>query len=91
MKLFKMSAEICTKTFFVCTKSDCGTPSNPNNGNFSAPNTTFEANGTYTCDTGYIVSGINTTTLDVTCTANGSWSEAPPACIKRGLFAMFTH
>ena len=71
-KTLEMSPETCRRSFFwfLLTKSDCGMPDNPGNGNFSALNTTFEATGMYTCDTGYIVSGINATTLDVNCTGN---------------------
>ena len=65
--------------------------SNTEIGNVSAPDTKFEGTGTYTCDTGYIISDKNTKTFNVTCIANGTWSEAPPSCTLRGLFVLSAH
>ena len=59
------------------TAVDCGTLTNPTNGQVShTGRTTFGQTATYSCDTGYILVGDNTRT----CQATGVWSRSEPTC-----------
>ena len=51
------------------------------NGAVAVPLTEFPGTATYTCDTGYVLSGGNTRT----CLANGMWSGIAPTCTGRVL------
>ena len=69
------------KTITWCTLPltavDCGTLTNPVNGQVShTDGTTFRQTTTYSCDTGYILVGDNTRT----CQATGVWSGSTPSC-----------
>ena len=60
------------------TAVDCGSLDAPSNGAVSTSSgTTFNRVATYTCITGYMISG---TTNTRTCQATGSWNPAPPTC-----------
>ena len=58
------------------TAVDCGSLDNPMNGAVDVPLTEFPGTATYTCNTGYLLSGGNTRT----CLANGMWSGTAPTC-----------
>ncbi len=56
------------------TVVDCGSPPSISNGNFNTPiNTTYEELVTYSCITGYEISGM----AMVSCLASGSWNTTP--------------
>ena len=56
---------------------DCGSLMDPSNGHVSTSSgTTFGSIATYTCDTGYTLSGIN----ERTCGADGNWTSFEPVC-----------
>ena len=57
---------------------DCGSLSDPGNGIVDASNTTFMNTATYTCNTGYNLTGDTTRT----CQANGTWSGTA-ACARK--------
>lgn len=58
---------------------DCGSLDNPVNGDVDVPQTEFPGVATYTCNTGYILSGGNTRT----CQTNEMWSGVAPTCRGR--------
>ncbi len=60
----------------TCTPVDCGSLSNPTHGAISAGSTTYGAMATYTCSSGYTVSGASMRT----CQASGTWSGTAPTC-----------
>ncbi|XP_064386457.1 CUB and sushi domain-containing protein 3-like [Halichondria panicea] len=57
-------------TALTCDPVDCGSLSDPGNGIVDASNTTLMNTATYTCNTGYNLTGDTTRT----CQANGTWS-----------------
>ena len=64
-------------SLFFMTVVDCGTLTNPTNGQVShTGRTTFGQTATYSCDTGYILVGGNTRM----CQATGIWSGSEPTC-----------
>jgi sulfatase modifying factor 1 len=63
----------------TCTVRDCGALTAPLDGTVSAPDTTYSATATYSCDSGYDLSGSATRT----CQASGTWSGTAPTCIVR--------
>ena len=57
---------------------DCGTLSPPTNGSVSYSNSTTEGSvATYSCDSGYTLTGDDT---ERTCQADGTWSGSEPTC-----------
>ena len=63
--------------YILLTAVDCGTLSNPTNGQVSrTAGTTFGQTANYTCDPGYNLVGDRTRT----CQATGVWSESAPTC-----------
>ena len=61
----------------LLTAMDCGTLTNPANGQVShTAGTTFGKTANYTCDPGYILVGGKTRT----CQATGVWSGIAPTC-----------
>ena len=62
---------------------DCGSLSDPGNGIVDASNTTFMNTATYTCNTGYNLTGDTTRT----CQANGTWSGTAACTRKSSLFS----
>ena len=63
--------------FLYLTVVDCGTLTNPTNGQVShTGRTTFEQTAAYSCDTGYILVGNS----NRTCQATGMWSGRAPTC-----------
>ena len=57
---------------------DCGTLSNPTNGNVALVNgdTQYGAIATYSCNSGYTLNG----TTDRQCLSNGQWNASNPTC-----------
>ena len=63
--------------FLLLTVVDCGTLTNPANGQVShTAGTTFGQTATYSCDVGYNLVGDN----NRTCQATGRWSGNTPTC-----------
>ena len=61
----------------TCDLVDCGAaPMSSPDGTSSGSGTTFGSTVTYSCNTGYDLVGSTSTT----CQANGTWSDAAPAC-----------
>ena len=67
------------------TVVDCGTLSNPLNGQVNhTAGTTFGETATYSCNTGYNLVGDNTRT----CQATGAWSGSAPTCQSMLFFSI---
>ncbi|HJL19970.1 MAG TPA: hypothetical protein RMH99_30175 [Sandaracinaceae bacterium LLY-WYZ-13_1] len=64
----------------TCDPVDCGALASPANGNVSYAATTFGSTATYSCNSGYTLSGSPSRTCDGT----GSWSGAAPTCVSMG-------
>ena len=64
---------------------DCGSLSDPGNGIVDASNTTLMNTATYTCNTGYNLTGDTTRT----CQANGTWSGTA-ACTRKLIVFMIS-
>ena len=60
---------------------DCGSLTNPMNGNVSLINNTFGSTAIYSCDTGYDLIGRMTST----CGADGNWSSTNTTCQSKWL------
>ena len=72
----------CHVLFFLLTVVDCGTQTNPANGQVSyTAGTTFGQTATYDCDTGYNLVGDS----NHTCRATGVWSGCAPTCQGNGV------
>ena len=76
-----MVAVWATPSLWACipfsTVVDCGTQTNPDNGQVIRANgTTFGQTATYSCDTSYNLVGHSTRT----CQATGVWSGNEPIC-----------
>ncbi len=65
--------------FFYTVAVDCGPLTDPTNGFVTVPITTFGSTATYTCITGYTVTGDMTRT----CGAGGMWSGSDPTCTRK--------
>ena len=66
-----------TWCIFHLTVVDCGTPTNPVNGQVShTSGTAFGHTATYICNTGYNLVGSSTRM----CQATGAWSGSEPTC-----------
>ena len=65
---------------------DCGPPTVPTNGLVDTPNgATFGSTSTYTCDTGYALSGSQSRS----CGADGNWTSSEQVC--EGVFEVWYH
>ena len=63
--------------FFYITAINCGPLTDPDNGQVdTSSGTIFGSTATYTCDTGYTLSGSQTRT----CGADGMWTLSEPFC-----------
>ena len=63
--------------FLILAVVDCGPLTNPDNGQVNdAAGTTFGHTATYSCNTGYNLTGNRTRT----CQATGEWSGSAPTC-----------
>ena len=63
--------------YFYLLAIDCGPLTDPTNGQVdTSSGTTFGSTATYTCDTGYTLSGSQSRT----CGADGMWSSSNPVC-----------
>ena len=58
---------------------DCGALDNPANGEVFLTNTTFNSVATYSCNTGYNLTGDNMRT----CLETGFWSGSDPTCSSK--------
>ena len=58
---------------------DCGTLTNPQNGQVTFTTTTFLSTANYSCNSGYTLSGNETHT----CEATGTWSDTAPTCDRK--------
>ena len=58
------------------TVVDCGSLTDPDNGQVSTTTTTYTSTADYTCDTGYSLVGMN----QRNCTAAGTWTDGEPTC-----------
>jgi hypothetical protein len=61
----------------TCDPKDCGAPPAPTHGSVAAAMTTFSSVATYSCASGYTLSGSSTRT----CQSDGAWSGALPSCV----------
>ena len=61
----------------VCELVDCGDPGTPSNGFRSVPNFKFSSVVSFSCATGYEISGPQTRS----CQANGRWSQTLAECV----------
>ncbi len=59
-----------------CAPVDCGAPANPANGVAVAAVTTYGQSASYSCNTGWSLTGASSRT----CQADRSWSGEPPIC-----------
>ena len=65
-----------------CTVTDCDSLTKPDNGRVDTLNgTTFGSTATYTCDTGYTLSGSQSRI----CGADGNWTSFNPLCEGKAL------
>ena len=62
---------------YSVTVVDCGTLSNPENGQVALTGTVFGSEATYTCDSAYTLIGGGATR---TCQSDGQWSSDEPTC-----------
>ena len=60
----------------TCLPADCGPLKNPTNGSVKTPTTTYGSVATYSCDSGYAITGVATRS----CQASAIWSDAAPSC-----------
>ena len=61
----------------ISTAVDCGPLADPDSGQVdTSSGTIFGSTATYTCDTGYTLSGSQTRT----CGADGLWTPSEPIC-----------
>ena len=58
---------------------NCGSLTNPVNGELNLTTTTFMSTSTYSCNAGYTLFGKGTRT----CQANGTWSDNVPTCDRK--------
>ena len=65
--------------------TDCGFPDIPGNGSIILTNTatTYGASATQLCNTGYTLNG----TENITCGADGNWSEPAITCTILGILS----
>ncbi|XP_078687161.1 uncharacterized protein LOC144919463 isoform X16 [Branchiostoma floridae x Branchiostoma belcheri] len=63
----------------TCTPVECPVLAVPTNGALSTAARTYQTVVTFTCNSGYVLSGFPTTT----CQAGGTWSNSVPTCTPR--------
>ncbi len=69
-----------TICYLYRTAVDCGDLTDPINGTVdTSSGTTFNMTATYTCDTGYTLTGYNTRT----CGSDGVWMPQAPICNRK--------
>ncbi len=64
---------------FSFTAVDCGVLSNPANGMVDVSTTTFGSIANYTCNPGYVITGVN----NRSCGSDKEWSDIPPNCERK--------
>ena len=73
---------------FPYTAVDCGVLTDPSNGAVdTSSGTTFMMTATYTCNTGYTLTGDTTRT----CGADGQWSSSAPTCNRKLLAIVWSY
>lgn len=72
---------------YIITAVDCGHPSGPPNGHVAVAEVSFGSVATYSCNTGYGLSGPATRT----CLSNGEWSSSAPTCNGKSQLLMRLH
>ncbi|KAH3822249.1 hypothetical protein DPMN_124023 [Dreissena polymorpha] len=60
----------------TCSNMDCGQLTAPINGTVTMNSTKYEGIASFACDTGFYMSGSNTTS----CNASGNWDTTTPSC-----------
>ena len=76
-KKFSYKSLVAYLIFLTIKVVNCGSLTNPDNGQVDTfVGTTFGSTATYTCDTGYTLSGSQTRT----CGADGLWTSSEPFC-----------
>ena len=79
-----MQSAMNTNMFYLSTAVNCGTLSNPANGQVThTAGTTFGQTATYSCNSGYSLVGVN----NRTCQATGVWFGTAPTC--QGVLSYF--
>ncbi len=68
----------------VCIVVNCGQLVHPTNGQVNFANTIYNAVATYTCSTGFSLSGSSIRM----CQTDGSWSGAAPTCVDGTSFVI---
>ena len=63
--------------YLVLSLVDCGALDNPDNGMVDVSETVLDSVATYSCNTGYTLTGDATRT----CQGNSTWSGAIPTCV----------
>ena len=77
---WKLEEHCVTQSLFLSTVVDCGTLSDPANGQVSHPSgTTSGQIATYSCDPGYNLTGESTRM----CQVNRTWSGIAPTCQRK--------
>ena len=75
---------VYTNRLQCITVIDCGSLNDPDNGRVDTSNgTTFESIATYTCDTGYTLSGSQSRTCELR--VDGHWTTQSPSCLGENL------
>ena len=72
------SSNLIHVSYFVSV-IDCGPLDNPANGEVSVPSTAFSFNATYSCNTGYTLTGDDMRM----CMESGLWSGSEPICVGK--------
>ena len=68
--------------------SDCGALSNPNGATAdTSAGTTYQSVATFTCNTGYVMNGVSTST----CQANGQWDNTDPVCTIQSKYLNYVY
>ena len=69
--------------FVFLISQDCGLPTSPDNGTIElidAGTTTYGTTATQSCDIGFDLTGV----ANITCGADGNWSNQAVTCIIKG-------
>ena len=72
--------------FSMYTVVNCGNPSALPNGNINYTNTNFGSTVTYSCNIGYILNGMNTST----CQSSGTYTTAPVCACESETDCIYT-
>ena len=70
-----------TSVFYTILIVDCGALDNPDNGMVDVSETVLDSVATYSCNTGYTLTG----DAMRTCQGDGTWSGSEPICVRFGI------